>query len=183
MGYTTDFDGQFDLDKPLSAAQVAYLEKFANTRRITRDAEETAKFPDPLRDAVGLPIGKDACFYVGSTAPMGQDWKGGGVVDGNRPPEGQPGLWCKWVPTEDGTAIVWNEHEKFYDYVGWLQYLIKNFLKPWGYTLSGKVRYQGEEYDDRGAIYVKDNKVQQVPDKISEEEPDFDDVENEGAEG
>jgi hypothetical protein len=30
MGYTTYFSGKFDLDKPLTAAHLAYLKKFCN---------------------------------------------------------------------------------------------------------------------------------------------------------
>lgn len=183
MGYTTNFDGQFDLDKPLSAAQVAYLEKFSDTRRMVRHVAATAALPDPLRESVGLPIGKDGGYFVGSKSDFGYSYSDPSVIDHNRPPEGQPGLWCKWAPTEDGTGIVWNEAEKFYDYVAWLQYIIDNFLKPWGYVLNGKVRYQGEESDDRGVVIAKNNKVKQIPDKIVEGEWDDEDVENEGAEG
>ena len=49
--------------------------------------------------------------------------------------------------------------EKFYDYVGWIEYLIANFLKPWGYVLNGEVEWHGEDGDDRGMIVVKDNVV------------------------
>ena len=34
MGYTTTFDGEFKLDKPLIPAHKAYLMKFAKTRRM-----------------------------------------------------------------------------------------------------------------------------------------------------
>ncbi len=70
----------------------------------------------------------------------------------------QPGLWCHWVPNEDGTQLQWDEGEKFYEYEAWLDYLIDHFLAPWGYTVSGQVEYQGEERDDRGLIVVEDNK-------------------------
>ena len=39
----------------------------------------------------------------------------------NTPPFGQPGLWCQWVPTDDGHALVWNGHEKFYRSSGWMR--------------------------------------------------------------
>lgn len=32
MGYTTDFEGRFQLNKPLSEDQAAYLTAFAKTR-------------------------------------------------------------------------------------------------------------------------------------------------------
>jgi hypothetical protein len=47
-----------------------------------------------------------------------------------------PGYYCQWMPTSDGTAIEWDECEKFYDSVEWMQYIIDTFLKP-GATMSG----------------------------------------------
>ncbi len=85
------------------------------------------------------------------------------VLDSNKPPKGQPGLWCQWVPNKLGTAIFWNQAEKFYSYVEWLEYLLKHFLTPWGYVVDGKVDWQGEEDSDRGTILVKDNKVTITP--------------------
>ena len=45
MGYTTDFSGKFDLDRPLREDHAKYLEKFAETRRVRRDANKTALRP------------------------------------------------------------------------------------------------------------------------------------------
>lgn len=56
-------------------------------------------------------------------------------------------------------GIAWNGHEKFYDYVEWLEYLVENFLKPWGYKLNGTVTWQGEDSGDFGKIIVKENVV------------------------
>lgn len=158
MGYTTDFSGAFTLDRPLTPEHRAYLTKFNETRRIQRDPQLAARLPDPEREAVGLPIGPEGDFFVGGRGFMGQDGDDS-VVSYNTPPNSQPGLWCKWAPNDDGTAIVWDEGEKFYEYTEWLWYLIENFLKPWGYTLNGTVRWQGEDPDDRGAIRVKDNNI------------------------
>lgn len=154
MGYSTDFTGKFSLSAPLTADQTAYLRKFNATRRMRRDAALTEREPDPMRVAVGLPVGVDGAYYVGSTAMCGQDFASPSVVNSNMPPHDQPGLWCQWVPTEDGTGIEWDGNEKFYQYTQWLNYLIVNFLAPWGLTISGKVRYQGEDHDDRGAIEI-----------------------------
>jgi hypothetical protein len=168
MGYTTDFEGQFDLDKPLSEEHKAYLAKFSGTRRMKRNVSLTGTRPDPVREAVGLPLGIEGGYFVGEGGFAGQE-KGPDVIDGNRPPSGQPGLWCQWVPGSkygeplpvDGPceSIVWDGNEKFYEYVEWLEYLIKNFLHPWGYNLNGEVQWFGEERSDIGVIIVKDNKV------------------------
>ena len=89
---------------------------------------------------------------------MGQDHDDS-IEDYNSPPVGQPGLWCQWVPTDDGKKIEWNLGEKFYKYDEWINYLIENFLDPWGYSVSGQVEFQGEEPDDYGYIEVVDGKV------------------------
>jgi len=157
MGYTTEFNGRFDLDRPLTKEQAAYLAQFSETRRMSRDPEVIGKLPDRLREAVGLPLGPQACYYVGSTESFGQDRVG--VTDYNDPPEGQPGLWCQWAPTPDSKGIEWNGAEKFYYYVEWLEYLIEHFLEPWGYTLNGVVLWEGEEEDDLGTIRIEDNVV------------------------
>lgn len=166
MGYTTYFSGQFDLDKPLTLAQTVYLTKFSETRRMRRNSEKTAERSDPARDAVKLPVGDEGGYFVGGGDFHGQE-STPDVMEYNYPPSGQPGLWCQWTPTSDGTAIVWDGGEKFYDYVEWLEYIIQHFLAPWGYKLNGKVAWSGEESEDRGMIVVSNNVVVAQTDRIS----------------
>ncbi len=137
MGYNTDFSGRFDLDKPLLEEDRKFLENLAATRRMKRDLSEE--------------FGVEGEFYFGDDDS--------GVIDYNRPPSSQPGLWCMWVPTEDGKGIEWDGGEKFYDYVEWIEYIIEKILKPRGYLLNGKVRWFGEDRGDNGAIIVNDNLV------------------------
>jgi hypothetical protein len=125
-----------------------------------RDASKTELRNDPVRKAVGLPVGVDGCYFVGETGFAGQD-DGKDVIDHNCPPTGQPGLWCQWVPNEYGTAIIWDHGEKFYEYTEWLEYIIQHFLTPWGYNLNGEVKWQGEDINDRGILTVSDNKVRE----------------------
>jgi len=158
MGYATTFDGCFVLNKPLEQKQKDYLTAFADTRRMKRNAEAAIQFPDPIRNAVDLPIGVEGEYFVGGRGFCGQD-RDDSILDYNESASTQPGLWCKWVPTEDGTAIEWSGAEKFYNYVEWLVYLVNNFLKPWGYVLNGQVDWQGEETEDFGTLYVKNNRV------------------------
>jgi hypothetical protein len=137
----------------LSRAQADYLRAFSRTRRVQRDEAEAMKLPDPLREAVGLPIGEQGEYHVGDGDP---------VWDNNHSPGRQPGLWCGWTANEDGTAIVWNQREKFYNYVEWLEYLIERFLGPWGYVLNGEMTWQGERTTDQGTLRVRDNVVKAV---------------------
>ena len=155
MGYDTTFDGVFKLDKPLATEHALYLKKFSETRRMRRDSTKAAELSDPVREAVGLEIGNQGEFYVGADGFMGQD-RDESILDYNYPPSTQPGLWCQWVPSQDGTGIEWDCNEKFYHYIQWLSYIIVNFLKPWGYVLNGKVCWRGEDFEDTGAIIVED---------------------------
>ena len=144
MGYTTDFKGGFEINKPLREELKNYLTKFSETRRMKRKLDD--KF------------GVEGEFYVDGGGYAGQD-RESNIIDYNSPPKTQPGLWCQWIPNEDGTEIVWDGGEKFYEYVAWLEYIIKNFLEPEGYVLNGEVHFQGEYYNDNGVIVVTDNKV------------------------
>jgi len=137
MGYSTSFEGQLKFNKQLSLDDHTFLTKLAQTRRMARNVD--AKY------------GVEGEFYV--------DDETTGVIDYNTPPSTQPGLWLDWEPTEDGWYLEWNESEKFYDYVEWLEYLINKILAPKGYVLNGEITWQGEEPDDIGKIIVKDNKV------------------------
>ena len=81
------------------------------------------------------------------------------LLKNNQPPKGQPGLWCQWTVNDEGNALVWNEAEKFYEYIDWLKYLIAHFYKPWGYNLNGVITWEGEDRSDVGTIEVVDNVV------------------------
>lgn len=144
MGYTTDFNGEFALNTPLKPKMKKYLELLNSTRRMSRNVESG--------------YGTEGEFYVFGEGFMGQGNESN-VINHNAPPKTQPGLWCQWTPNEDGTAIVWDEAEKFYEYTTWLVYIITKILAPNGYVLNGVVEYRGEERDDNGIIEVKDNVV------------------------
>jgi hypothetical protein len=147
MGYTTDFEGQIDIHPPLSAAEANFLTKFAHTRHMKRTTGP----------------------YVVEDEAYSQSTKD--VIDQNAPHDGQPSLWCQWVPNEDGTALVWDGGEKFYESVAWMQYIIDHFLAPnalaagkvkgitGGHTLTGIIQAEGEEQGDVWHLVVKHNKV------------------------
>jgi len=168
MGYNTDFEGVFVLKKKLKENHRAYLNAFANTRRMCRDKNLAEELDDPIRIAVGLPVGVDGGYYVGAKGFKGQD-KDISIVEYNYPPEDQPGLWCQWVPSDDGKAIGWNYTEKFYEFVPWINYIIDHFLIPWEYSISGDMYWYGEDRNDIGIISIKDNIVTIKKGKISYE--------------
>lgn len=149
MGYTTEFTGQVKVEPPLNPSEIDYLRQFAATRHMKR-----ARGP----------------YYVGTDEAD--------VSDQNNPPAGQPGLWCSWEPTDDGTAIEWNEMEKFYDAQEWMRYLVDHFLKPDAYAcgdvapqfanftfdhvVNGTIDAEGEERDDVWQLVVTDNIVTRI---------------------
>jgi hypothetical protein len=67
--------------------------------------------------------------------------------------------YCQWVVSEDGFGIEWDKQEKFYYFVEWLEIIIDYALKPYGYTLSGKLQCVGEERGDISTITVRNNEV------------------------
>ncbi|MEG4307349.1 hypothetical protein [Microcoleus sp. D3_18a_C4] len=156
MGYTTIFDGIFHLNKRLLDSEAIYLLEFSRTRRMKRNPAILQSIPDSAREAVGLPVGEEGCYFVNEKWDEDSEVS---VVNYNRPPKTQPGLWCQWIPTADGGGIQWNGMEKFYDYVEWLQYIINNFIEPWGYVLRGEVNWQGEREEDVGMIWVENNVI------------------------
>lgn len=161
MGYNTDFRGAVTIVPPLNKHEVAYLRRFAGTRRMDRE------------------LGP---YYCGKGF-AGQDQEPD-IRDYNKPGFGQPGLWCKWEPTDDGARIQWNQQEKFYDADDWMEYVITTFLMPeadlaeelaspvegrfyagefahftFDHVVNGVIQAEGEEDDDVWTLAVTDNEV------------------------
>jgi hypothetical protein len=76
-------------------------------------------------------------------------------------PNGKPSIWLQWEITEENGKyfLIWDEGEKFYNYVEWLEYVIKYVFKGWGLKLNGSFEWRGDEWEDTGQIIVKDNVV------------------------
>ena len=195
MGYTTDFHGELDIAPVLTDEHRQYLQAFSRSRRMKRrsticqkiidaaaDGQDMGQFqvsggrwdaiPDTekgenclLQVAAGLPTGDEGEYFLG----LGDgiiDSRDLSVIDYNTPPSTQPGLWCGWTVTDKGDALGWDGAEKFYGYVEWLRYIVEHFMNRWGYTLNGMIDWQGEDGDDRGTIYVKDNRVEAIDAEI-----------------
>lgn len=144
MGYTTEFQGSFKLNKKLDPKTHTFLKKLAETRRMARRV-------DPK-------YGVEGEFYVDGKGFMGQDEEPN-IVNYNKPPSTQPSLWCQWTPSEDGTAIVWDQGEKFYNYIEWVIYICNKILTPRGYSITGNVKWRGEDFNDTGTIHAIDNLI------------------------
>lgn len=169
MGYSTEFEGRIEISPPLNPHEIAYLKRFAESRHMDRE---------------------QGPYYA--TGGHGMENSGAhGIRNGNRPPLGQPGLWCQWVPTEDGTALEWDGSEKFYRSEEWMAYIIETFLKPdaklqhemlfpgsdlyperyyapefphftFNHFLTGVIEAQGEDPEDTWKLVVRDNEVMRI---------------------
>lgn len=153
MAYETTITGEFAIRPPLSAAHLAYLQAFSRTRHMRCATRALKKRPDPLREAAGLPLGRGGAYFVGGLDLLTLGLAT--VTNSLKPPHGQPNLSCKWTPTSDGRALVWQGSGAHYE--EWLSYLLKHFLLPWGYVLCGRVEWQGKRPTDRGVIRIEEN--------------------------
>lgn len=149
MGYSTDFDGKITIEPALNAEEIDYLNKFSDTRRMDRE--------------------KGPYYVDGGSGFMGLDTDSD-IRNQNSPPDGQPGLWCEIVPTDNGDALVWTDNEKTYDMAEWMAYIIEHFVGsnplakselPFlqAHTLNGTMSAQGEEADDMWLLHVENNVV------------------------
>lgn len=200
MGYTTDFTGKWIFNMPLLPQHYAFLKAFSHIRHMKRDNAKLTNEQDPIRENAALPLGTEGEYFIGLPEDISAGFGYGqdntkGVIDQNTPAgqltgwqwdenrkliesgQAQPGLWCNWtVEKEDGNFFLqWDEGEKFYDYIEWLQYLLNRFIIPWGYTLNGKVNWQGEESGDTGMIIVLNNviKVVSLDDNLDKNETEL----------
>jgi len=48
----------------------------------------------------------------------------------------------------------------------WLKLLVRHLFVPLGYTLNGEVSWEGEDHDDSGGVFIKDNQIEAVDDLI-----------------
>ena len=157
MGYSTDFYGTLSFNKPVAPWLAEYINKFSSTRRMKRDPEKIKEFCPKWGDmCFNGELGDEGQYFIGGH--LDYDNREKDIVDYNRPPAGQPGLWCQWIINDNG-ELEWDGGEKFYNYEAWLDYLIDNFFEPLGYVLNGDIEWQGEERDDFGIIHVENNFV------------------------
>lgn len=165
MGYTTEFEGSFEFEKPLTDEMMHYINHFSTTRRTKRDVEKIKEtYPDWKKLSFNGDLGEDGEYFVGDS-----DWaldrfsrdvsSDPSIIDYNEPPAKQPGLWCQWVVSLNGKHLKWDGNEKFYDYIEWLEYLINHFFTPSNIFMNGSVIWQGEKFGDIGKITVEHNKI------------------------
>jgi hypothetical protein len=137
MGYTTDFEGFITSIKPLPKKIEELINGISSTRRMARDIKN---------------YGIEGEFYINNDKL--------GVIDTNKPPQTQPGLWCNWIYDPSNYRIRWNGTEKFYNYVEWLEYLLNIINIFTECQFSGIILWNGGDKNDCGTIIVKDNQIE-----------------------
>ena len=157
MGITTDFIGHVAVNPPFNDAEQQYLAAFAASRRF---------------DRAGGP-------YAVPFNPAAEDDHADVPIDRiNRVAEGQPSLWCQWLPSWSGHVLAHDGGEKFYGASRWMQYLIDHFLAPdavasrsgltwfadftFDHTLDGMVAAYPRDTGELYLIAVDDNVVSQL---------------------
>lgn len=160
MGYTTYFDGSFQVSPALDKSTRDLINGLCKTRRMKRDLKELSKIHHITLSEAQEKWGDEGQFYynVSDFENYGQS-KDPSIVDFNIPPKDQPSLWLGWQYDETTQEISSNGIEKFYNYDDWIKYLITKILEPRGYTVSGTVTWHGEDYEDLGKIEIKENIV------------------------
>ncbi len=151
MGYETQFEGNFKIDRPLDATTKKRIDGLCTTRRMGRDLTKLGMSKEQAQT-----YGDQGEFYMEGIGFKGQE-KDASVFDQNKPPRTQPGLWCNWMYNEKSCTIEWNGQIKFYEHVEWIVYLVNSILKPKGYVLNGEVKWQGEKKCDHGVIIMQNN--------------------------
>jgi hypothetical protein len=144
MGYSTTFTGHLDLSTPLNDHQQKFLDYFVNCRQcIYKQLHDNHPIFEMIKNC-NLPMKKE---YL--VSDNDHDVK---LFNDHT---GKPSLNCDWI-VEDN-QLKWNENEKFYNYLEWLQYLIDNFFNVWNIKLNGIMDYKGEDLGDCGTIVVNDS--------------------------
>jgi hypothetical protein len=68
--------------------------------------------------------------------------------------------------SEDREYLLPEEGESRHGIRLWLKLLVQHLFVPLGYTLNGEVLWEGEDHDDSGGIFIKDNQIEAVDDLI-----------------
>ncbi|GAQ90811.1 hypothetical protein KFL_006880030 [Klebsormidium nitens] len=142
MGYDTRFTGRFALSRPLTAEESAILAAVHDHCH-----EDDLELPYAFLQKRTVTIEREVIgpLYVGESL--------------HYLTEKFPSFYCQWTLSGNKRSLVWDKGEKFYNYVGWLEYLLSNFFAVRGVQLSGTVKWKGANRGDRGSITVEGNRI------------------------
>jgi len=122
VGDPSDYIGHIDVVPPLNADEMGYLQAFRESRRFDR---VTGPYDVPAVD---------------DDVPSSR-WA--------RAADGQPSLWCAWLPCADGCCLTVDSHDAS-EPADWLRYLVRHFLRPGAVAHRiGGPRFAGFTFDHR----------------------------------
>ena len=75
--------------------------------------------------------------------------------------------------SEDRSQILPEADESRSGAGTWLQLTVEHFLAPKGYSVDGEITWNGDDAEDRGCIYAKDQQVDVVDDCIENPGPSW----------
>ena len=160
MGYRTIFNGHLYFDKPVEKTLKQYINNFQEIRHMKRDVSIIKEIdPEWETHCFDGKLGYQGEYYVPvKNDKVIVDFMDKSIISYNDPADTVPGLWLDWM-IDENDHLVWNNAEKFYGYIDWLEYLITHFFAPKGYHLNGEIFWRGENFNDYGSIAVKDNDI------------------------
>lgn len=146
MGYTTGFQGAFRLSQALDQSQIDLLKKVHDQRH--EDGQDV-EYECPGQSDVIVQ-------HRWTTVRRPRKYRGEQDIWGSNR---YPSCYCQWVLSSDHSDLIWDGGEKFYNFVGWLKYLIAHFFKPWNVSLNGVIDWSGEDPSDSGTLVVTNNDI------------------------
>lgn len=191
MGTYSYWNGGIELSRKLTEEEANYLRAYLNMRHdMVRDVEKwLEKNEVKLHEIAGIEPGKYgemiADDYVSTWRERQEDtfcFSEEQPVWYERP---APGVWCDWELADHLESLEAPSGEgKHYNMEEWLKFLIQRVFKPWGVVLTkGEISFHiDEDGGYNGVLYVKDNMVEMVYDKVtpaSEIGPSWDKTEHE----
>ncbi len=152
------FQGAFNLTPALSAAQAAYLHAFLAVQHGFWPLEYVQERPDLVREAVGLPLGEDAAFYVGhhSSGLRGRH----PFIDKHNTTSPGPGEQphcgnCPWQLSPESSQLVPDKKKLAAMPLKWLGWLVTNLLTPWKINVNGVASYDDPCTSQEGRIVAE----------------------------
>lgn len=105
MGYTTDFNGCFELSRPLTETEKKYIQQFNDVRHMRRDVEKlhavySGKYGNPFAKTREEVYGREGEYFVGQDRKIGDEYfeqlRDETVLDFNDAP-GTPDKMDNWA--------------------------------------------------------------------------------------
>ena len=160
MGYNTAWNGSLEIydqnekRTKLPKKLADLIVGLSRTRRMARDVTLLAKRLRMSKERCERLYGTYGERYIEKDyeTTMGQT-QYPDIIDFNRSPPNQPGLWCDFTYNAKDRVIEWNEADKTYDGAEWIDY-INGLLQESGYYLKGTMSWEGEDPTDTGEVVV-----------------------------